>query len=311
MKSQSVFLCLSATFGWAVLLFLFHKDFFLHVVPLALYGGGVLLVMAPFPGENSRWIQIRAWVFLGAGTLLAALAPSWLRLFVSFALGVDMFVRLWLKLLRVRRLFRSDEVYNTVVDLSNGLYALWLVAVSTVEVRSWWMAVAVGMMQFGVVWLSLRLRLKERTLLLTEKQVRVMRTIARTNLRDPLEYDCSIENRKMMSLYKRAIAFMEEKKPFLDESFDLESFAKRIFTNKVYLSRTINALSGRNFRQFVNYYRVRYSTDLAKRDPRLKVEELAMMSGFHTVVSYNMAFRLFMNETPSEWLQRYRTSLSS
>lgn len=311
MKKLYLIFCLSATLLWVAVFVFVQKNLLMQGVPLALSGGCALLLMAPFPGEEGRGFRTRAGVLLGGGLALGALAPAWLGLFIALSLGLDQFLRLRLKMRRVRRLFRSDEVWNTALALSNGLYALWLVGLSTAEVRSWAMVAVVGVLQLAVGWLSLRLRLKDRTLLLTEKQVRVMRTIARTNLRDPLEYDGSTENRKMMSLYKRAVEFMLEEKPFLDESFDLETFAKRLFTNKVYLSRTINALSGRNFRQFVNYHRIQYSTDLARRDPRLKVEELAMMSGFHTVVSYNMAFRLFMNETPSEWLHRYRGSLRS
>ena len=102
---------------------------------------------------------------------------------------------------------------------------------------------------------------------------------------------------------------MSEKKPYLDDTFNLEDFARSLYTNKVYLSRTINAFSGRNFRQFTNYFRVRYSLELMKKDPLLKIEEVALMSGFHTVVSHNMSFKLFMDETPSEWMRSYKRSL--
>ena len=304
-------LSLSATVVFVAFFLFVSKYALFSGLPAALYVGCALLIMAPLSGEEGNWFHFKGPVFLAVSSVAAAFVPAWLRLFVTLSLGIDLFVRLRLKMRRVRKLFRSDEVWHTTLHLTNGLYALWLAGISSPEVHSWWMAAVVCLVQAGIAWLSLRLRLKDRTLLLGEKQVRIMRTIARTNLRDPLEYDGSIENRKMMSLYKRAVEFMLEKRPFLDESFDLEHFAKTLFTNKVYLSRTINALSGRNFRQFVNYYRVQYSTELARQDPRLRVEELAMMSGFHTVVSYNMAFRLFMSETPSEWLHRYRASLRS
>ena len=37
--------------------------------------------------------------------------------------------------------------------------------------------------------------------------------------------------------------------------------------------------------------------------------ELAEKSGFNTVVSYTMAFRLFMDETPSEWCRKERAKI--
>lgn len=109
----------------------------------------------------------------------------------------------------------------------------------------------------------------------------------------------------MNNLYNRVMLFMNEKKPFLDPSFHMEDLAEELYSNKLYLSRTINILSGRNFRQFVNYHRVQYAISLFKKDPRLKVGEAASMSGFHSTVSFNMAFKVNTGRTPSEWLQEH------
>ena len=94
---------------------------------------------------------------------------------------------------------------------------------------------------------------------------------------------------------------MTEKKPYLVTSFNEGDLASALFTNKVYLSRTINHYSGRNFRQYVNYYRVMYATELMKKDRHLKVTELALKCGFNSVVTFNAAFKLNMNMTPSAY----------
>ena len=96
-------------------------------------------------------------------------------------------------------------------------------------------------------------------------------------------------------------------KPYLDENITVGEIAKKLYTNKAYLSRVINDHTGKNFCQYVNYYRVMYSIQAFKENPGLRVYELAEMSGFHTIVSYNMAFRLVTNETPSEWCKRVRS----
>ena len=106
------------------------------------------------------------------------------------------------------------------------------------------------------------------------------------------------EDARMSALYSRVITCMEEQQPFLEDDFTLEKFSRMMYTNKTYLSKVINSYSGRNFKQFVNYYRVKYSVDLIRKDPRLSVMELAQMSGFHSTVTYNMAFRINMNDTP-------------
>ena len=99
---------------------------------------------------------------------------------------------------------------------------------------------------------------------------------------------------------------MTEKKPFLVTSFTLGDLASALYTNRVYLSRTINHYSGRNFRQYVNYYRVMYSMELFRKNMGLHIGELAEMSGFHTSTTYAQAFRIVMGKTPSSWCLEMR-----
>ena len=110
-------------------------------------------------------------------------------------------------------------------------------------------------------------------------------------------------------VYLRAVECMETKKPFLDEKLDLEQFAKAIFSNKAYVSKNVNLYSGLNFRKFVNSYRIQYAVELMMKDPHLRMEEVSTMSGFHSPVSFNMAFRLFQGKTPTQWHEEYVDSL--
>lgn len=107
-------------------------------------------------------------------------------------------------------------------------------------------------------------------------------------------------------LFDKVSRHMDEKRPYLDDTFSLEDMSRALLTNKSYMSKVINSCTGMNFSQFVNNYRVRYSMELFRRDPRLKVSELALMSGFHSGVTFNLAFRLFLGQTPSEWCREYR-----
>lgn len=111
----------------------------------------------------------------------------------------------------------------------------------------------------------------------------------------------------METLYMKILSYMEEKKPFLDEKFCLGDMAAALGTNKAYVSKTVNVMYGNNFCQFINYYRIQYAADLMKKDRRLKVLEVSMMSGFHSVASFNMAFKLFMNDLPSEFTRNYHS----
>ena len=108
---------------------------------------------------------------------------------------------------------------------------------------------------------------------------------------------------RMNTLYDRAVEYMETHRPFVDPNLTLQDLATALYTNRSYLSRTINAVSGRNTRQFINSFRVGYAVDLMKQDCHLQVQEVAAMSGFNTPVSFSMAFKVHMGEAPSNYLR--------
>ena len=116
------------------------------------------------------------------------------------------------------------------------------------------------------------------------------------------------ESRRIDLLFERIETYMQQEKPFLDDAFSLTKLAVEMATNKSMLSKTINDKSGKNFCRYVNEYRIRYAVSLMGRDRRLKVSELALMSGFHTVASFNMAFKMIMNDTPSEYMRTLNSS---
>lgn len=116
----------------------------------------------------------------------------------------------------------------------------------------------------------------------------------------------SDEDDQYKDIYERVVAYFEETKPYLNGELTINDVVKVVFTNKLYISRAINQYTGRNFCQFVNYYRVTYSVRLFRQNPELKIIELANSSGFNSVASFNMAFRLFMNENPGDWCRKER-----
>ena len=107
-------------------------------------------------------------------------------------------------------------------------------------------------------------------------------------------------------LYDRCCRYMTEHRPFLVDSFSLQDLANAVYTNKGYLSKTINRFSGRNFRQYINYYRVMYAMELYRKNMSLRVSELAQLSGFHSTTSFFQSFKIVMGEPPSHWCSRVR-----
>lgn len=113
---------------------------------------------------------------------------------------------------------------------------------------------------------------------------------------------------QMEELYGRVVIYMKEEKPYLRDEFTLAMMSQEMYTNKAYLSRTINTMSGHNYRQFINFYRIEYAKEYMRKNPRVLMEKVGRVAGFHSSVSFNMAFKLFEKDTPHEWLRKYRIS---
>lgn len=311
MKNYHLIISLAGSLLLVVLdLLIGSNSFSVWNIAVDLLFANAAMIICPFQYEKEpKFILFTSSLFVFCIATSVLPAKEWMPLPVFGILGINLFMVLRLKFAKVRNLFKSDEVWNNVLDFSNVFIAFLLVMPLLLTYYGAVASATAIVLQIVLFASSYVLKTQNLSILLSDKNTRLIKSIANSNLRDPQDCDATADSRRMKALYKSAMDYMEKNQPYLDENFNLEDFARKLYTNKVYLSRTVNTLSGRNFRQFVNYYRVKYSTDLFRQDPRLKVEELAMMSGFHTVVSYNMAFHLFMNETPSEWMRRYRSSL--
>ncbi len=121
--------------------------------------------------------------------------------------------------------------------------------------------------------------------------------------------DAAKDDPQYMDIYERVVAYFEKERPYLNSELTVNDIVKVVFTNKLYISKAISQYTGRNFCQFVNYYRVTHSVNVFRDNPEMKVVELASACGFNSVVSFNMAFRLFMNENPSDWCRKERSRL--
>ncbi|MBR5660872.1 MAG: AraC family transcriptional regulator [Bacteroidales bacterium] len=210
----------------------------------------------------------------------------------------------------IRLFFRNSAVWHNLEDYSRFIYSLIFMGLGMYSLCAVLLPGDAGevmtftsLFLFMILYAILYLRdMTGRTYVLNQSTEHKVKEIIKGNLRTSF-VDKAEEDKKMNNLYRRVLMYMNEKKPFLDPTFRMEDMAEDLYSNKLYLSRTINLLSGRNFRQFINYHRVQYAISLFKKDPRLKVGEVSMMSGFHSTVSFNMAFKVNTGQTPSDWLR--------
>lgn len=110
-------------------------------------------------------------------------------------------------------------------------------------------------------------------------------------------------------IYARILEYFEAEKPYLKHDLTINDVVSVVFTNKLYISKAISQYAGRNFCQFVNYYRVLHAVELFREDTSLKIVDMATKSGFNSSVSFSMAFRLYMGEKPGDWCRKERSLL--
>lgn len=283
-----------------------------------LFSGPVISVMFPLSHEETG-PSVKASLIAVVYYLLAVVPAGLYNLPIQLLLGPSMLmiliynvVRMGGKYKEVASLFRRDAIWCFAAEDSRTFYsALTLTTISLFLPfhgdRPVPMAASVCGAAAAVLLdvLMHRKSYSGHTMLLSHKKERRIQGIITSNTKSGV-YVPEVEVNILAQVYKKVCRYMKMRRPYLDDSFTLENFADAIKVNKLYISRAINKYAGKNFRQFVNHHRVMYSVELMKQDPWLKIIELSFMCGFHSVVTYNLAFKMFLDETPSDMLTRIR-----
>lgn len=211
----------------------------------------------------------------------------------------------YVKFAQVPPLFHVAAVWQSVEDymyLLHMVICIWAGAMIPVLAGTGWAGWSwAGVL--GALYVAQYYRVYKRTTLFLrpEKEMLIRKTQRGSAFKQPIQYVDS--DSRSAILFNDVVRIMELRKPWLQDGFNIEDLARMTRTNRMYMSRAINFHSGRNFNQMVNFYRVRYAVELLRKDPNLRMNEVSQMSGFHTVVSFNMAFKLNERMTPTQFVQ--------
>ena len=108
-------------------------------------------------------------------------------------------------------------------------------------------------------------------------------------------------------LRERLLDYFESEKPYLSKTLTMEEVAMRLYTNKSYLSKTINMEMNKNFRELVNYFRVKEAINIFSTNTDISMNELRDRCGFNNNASFTSAFKLNTGYTPGEWCRDMKT----
>lgn len=103
---------------------------------------------------------------------------------------------------------------------------------------------------------------------------------------------------------KKLFKTMEEDKLFLNPELSLREVSAAIGSNMKYLSLYLNRNLGTSFYEYVNKFRVEEACVLIQRmerDGRINMAEVAQLSGFNSLSSFNRYFKKEKNMTPKEY----------
>lgn len=210
----------------------------------------------------------------------------------------------WLR--DVKAVMKSGTVWFAVSLMVDVVYLIFILAASALWQTD---AVVTALFLMGGILVALGLRVMTDSLfLIWRKQERIIAESMKVTSVAAVVDESRIDD-VYKDLYERIKTYFEVEKPYLNGELTINDMVKKLYSNKLYISRAISQFTGRNFCQFVNYHRVMHSIESFRANPDLKVHELGTMSGFNTIVSFNMAFRLFMGENPSDWCRRERSRI--
>jgi len=94
---------------------------------------------------------------------------------------------------------------------------------------------------------------------------------------------------KHIHIKRRLEKLFNEQQIYLNKDLTIWELANKLGTNRTYLSQLINTDYGQNFSTFVNSYRVRHAENLQQSDPKLPLADIAEMSGFGSMRSWERA----------------------
>lgn len=240
----------------------------------------------------------------------------WLEFFALFLVLAYAFLFMagvWLRLREVRAVMNAGTVWSSLTLAVDAFYAVVILAEAAVALVSAYgeplvQSCVTVLLCGAVVGSGLRIACDSVFVVMLRQERRIVESMKIS----PVEVAGmgQREDDIYKDIYERVLEYFERDKPFLNSNLAINDLVSVVFTNKLYISRAISQYTGRNFCQFVNYHRIMYSVECFRSNIDLKVAELWPMSGFNSIVSYNMAFRLFMGENPSDWCRKEKIRLS-
>ena len=112
---------------------------------------------------------------------------------------------------------------------------------------------------------------------------------------------------KLQDLMSRFTAEMLEQKLFTDPTLTIAAVADRLDTNRTYLSKAINDITGKTFTQLVNEYRIRQAiAEISDLEAGKPLKQIATDVGFNSLSTFYNTFQTSTGMTPARYRQQLK-----
>lgn len=93
---------------------------------------------------------------------------------------------------------------------------------------------------------------------------------------------------------------------YLNTEISISEVAKRIGTNRSYLSDYLNRYCNSSFIDYINNFRLKHAEKLMKDDPYSSIDTISISSGFNSLSTFRRAFVKKHGITPSSYRQKLK-----
>ena len=99
---------------------------------------------------------------------------------------------------------------------------------------------------------------------------------------------------------------MQQEQIYLNPEISISEIARRIGTNRSYLSDYLNHNCNSSFIDFINNLRLEHAEKLMKDDPKSSIDSISISSGFNSLSTFRRAFIKKHGITPSSYRQKLK-----
>lgn len=121
-------------------------------------------------------------------------------------------------------------------------------------------------------------------------------------------YQTLLNDKKADKIFRDITNYVIGKKKYKDPDFSAQELAEYMGLSQYYLSAVINSRMKDNFRGFLNNVRVKEAIILMRNCKHWNktVDEIGILAGFRTRLTFYNAFKRFMNDTPKNYWNKLK-----